>query len=1366
MKKLLFLFFCLCLFQKTYAQFGNTPQVLTQSTNSYQFQIQAADIDGDGDQDVLCLHAKSLLWYENVDGLAHFSIDHELMPINILNQGVNYQSFFTDLNGDGLPDIVADRYWMKNLGAGNYDVAKTIFSSTLYLLCDVDGDDLSDGFVSDGSKFFWQRNLGNGQFAAKAALNNAQNISMFAAADMNLDGKQDFFARQNDGFYFYKNLGNNTFEAVKISAGTAAHAIAQDFNADGKMDLLTALGGDIIWYEFDSAGNWTLRQTVSTEYRGAALALGDLDADGNADIFGGSIGTASNNRPKYFSFDATTGLFETAPKLPNTSALDIASAQIIDLDGDALSDILTSTAVTFTQSWMQNLGAGSFSNFKSFNRLLGLARDIEIADLENDGDLDIFAVGIVLENLGSGNYAEKKPATAGGGSRAFSGDLDGDGVKDLALPFGDSISWRKGLGNGQFGVPKLMPGLVTSCKQVAGGDLDNDGDIDIFACNGTDAVAFNARFYWFENDGLGNFTGHLIESDIQLCSSAFALDANEDGLLDMVLLFFNNSPALVYENLGNGIFSAPKSLLPSGTPSPPNVNQEMLVDLDLDGKLDYVFSTDGLSSTKVAWFRNMGAAGFSTEKTLATMAHQGSSSIPFFTVFDANMDGFPDVVVSDFYWSRFLFVRGLGNSLFASATTVYDESGFGNFYGVAPHDVDGDGKLDLVYGNTNDFAGNDSYNRISWLKNVFPNPAPALQLIYSTSSCDDGGTPLIASDDIQILTFKVSAIGNASFGNQYVLFDELAEIPLDTFYYGVTSLYRLPPGSAGLNLYTSYSFRDLNNPTIKKSYIKPNIPTCSPDAPPAIGILDYKAECDDYGTPADPSDDRVKLSVNAYLYNDANQNYYYTVQSNLGVPMEYFDNSDQGFYTFPEIFYLPEGSAGVPGQVIFSFRDNADTTVFKELIFDNPGTCATNPPPCPAAINYSKQSQIDAFPATYPTCKVIEGSVTIKESTATGAGLIENLNGFAGLEIIRGGVAIESTHLQNLSGLQNLDSISVGLNLYNNSDLATLLGLESLKNVDGGIGVVENPNLENFDGLDSLNTVNDGLLMLSLPKLSQISGLSNLVHIGGDLLVSECLALSSLSGLENLKNIGTADNDFSGTLSISTCQNIKSLTGLDHLDSISLLFLYENPNLENLDGMLSLQNIRNEIYLFGNPALQNLHGLSTVNTALTFQIHLGNNEALHDLQGTENLDLSNLKKLIIRNSAQLSVCAQPNICAYLENGGAAIIDSNLLGCNSVSEILTACDLSSTSDFPVNVGFDVFPNPISAGDALQILLENNFFGKVKIEILSLDERVLQVFEQEKTTRRQAFEIERLPAGNAFLVRVSDGICSGMRLVVRF
>lgn len=106
MKKLLFLFFCLCLFQKTYAQFGNTPQVLTQSTNSYQFQIQAADIDGDGDQDVLCLHAKSLLWYENVDGLAHFSIDHELMPINILNQGVNYQSFFTDLNGMACPILL------------------------------------------------------------------------------------------------------------------------------------------------------------------------------------------------------------------------------------------------------------------------------------------------------------------------------------------------------------------------------------------------------------------------------------------------------------------------------------------------------------------------------------------------------------------------------------------------------------------------------------------------------------------------------------------------------------------------------------------------------------------------------------------------------------------------------------------------------------------------------------------------------------------------------------------------------------------------------------------------------------------------------------------------------------------------------------------------------------------------------------------------------------------------------------------------------------------------------------------------------------------------------------------------------------
>jgi hypothetical protein len=99
---------------------------------------------------------------------------------------------------------------------------------------------------------------------------------------------------------------------------------------------------------------------------------------------------------------------------------------------------------------------------------------------------------------------------------------------------------------------------------------------------------------------------------------------------------------------------------------------------------------------------------------------------------------------------------------------------------------------------------------------------------------------------------------------------------------------------------------------------------------------------------------------------------------------------------------------------------------------------------------------------------------------------------------------------------------------------------------------------------------------------------------------------------------------------------------------------------------------------------------------------------------------------------------------------------------------------STADVFENVGFQVLPNPLPDGQPLQVFLENDFFGKIKIEVLGLDGRVLQVFEKEKTARKQVFEIGKsvpnslrggLPNG-AFFIRVLDEKGASQKLVLRF
>ncbi len=80
--------------------------------------------------------------------------------------------------------------------------------------------------------------------------------------------------------------------------------------------------------------------------------------------------------------------------------------------------------------------------------------------------------------------------------------------------------------------------------------------------------------------------------------------------------------------------------------------------------------------------------------------------------------------------------------------------------------------------------------------------------------------------------------------------------------------------------------------------------------------------------------------------------------------------------------------------------------------------------------------------------------------------------------------------------------------------------------------------------------------------------------------------------------------------------------------------------------------------------------------------------------------------------------------------------------------------------------EVMPNPLAAGQALRVVMENDFFGAVKFEILSLDGRVLKAFSRNKTDRALVEVLDSGDLGNAFFVRVSDGMGSATRRVFRF
>lgn len=75
-------------------------------------------------------------------------------------------------------------------------------------------------------------------------------------------------------------------------------------------------------------------------------------------------------------------------------------------------------------------------------------------------------------------------------------------------------------------------------------DLDNDGDIGAVACGKeTDGVAA-----WYENDGSGNFTKHIVGKDQGSYDTRF-IDVDFDGDLDILVAGHTSNNIVWFENV-------------------------------------------------------------------------------------------------------------------------------------------------------------------------------------------------------------------------------------------------------------------------------------------------------------------------------------------------------------------------------------------------------------------------------------------------------------------------------------------------------------------------------------------------------------------------------------------------------------------------------------------------------------------------------------------------------------------------------------------------------------------------------------------------------------------------------------------------
>ncbi|MDO8348910.1 MAG: VCBS repeat-containing protein, partial [Planctomycetota bacterium] len=307
--------------------------------------------------------------------------------------------------------------------------------------------------------------------------------------------------------------------------------------------------------------------------------------------------------------------------------------------------------------------------------LLAIKGTLVIAfDIEGDGDQDlVFSCNgpsqqRIYTNDGTGVFtdatATRLPVLSIAAAGCAYGDVDQDG--DLDLFFNDELTngQLKLLLNDGSGVftnvtaTHVVAAPKSNQQDIVVCDIDNDWDLDVINCGKS------AGQQIFFNDGTGHFptmTTALLPAGTSLTYEMEAADLDHDGDLDLCMLSYSGLADTVLQN----------TLVPSGTLGfthlPGNLtggngdddNEWLFVDSDDDGDLDLV--NGSLQSNGEKLYVNNGAFGFARATGTAGFSPLVDSTLDA-AVGDLNGDGIFDIVTaqgeSGSYLNRAYFGTG------------------------------------------------------------------------------------------------------------------------------------------------------------------------------------------------------------------------------------------------------------------------------------------------------------------------------------------------------------------------------------------------------------------------------------------------------------------------------------------------------------------------------------------------------------------------------------------------------------------------------------------------------------------------------------------------------------------------------------
>ena len=521
-----------------------------------------------------------------------------------------------DVDADGWADfVVADSLGIALEYRANKDLASTNQSHYEWIslpsraravaVGDFDHDGRRDlvAAVDDGSVFLI-RHSRTDRYAFVAAVGVLSVAAgQIVAADFDRDGRDDFAIVEQAGgvnVRFQDPGQASGFKSVLAWPGSSdtTQVAVGDANQDGWPDLVIGRASATVVLVLGAAGRAFQPPFTDTGIRGGAVAVGDLDHDGQIEV--AALDAEKLHTLKLSPAQAQPHVVE----VDDLAGLGGSAMLLADVDVDGRTDVVTADS-DGVQVHLHDPDRRQLKFSPSLRIGSTSSNLLALADLDRDGRPEI----VSSQSASTTVYGNRTPRRCEAGLETLRGtplgtdlsipalDVNADGKLDLvSLRSGDkTVAVAHGLGNGGFAAEVVLDdesGVPLHLVDLAFADLDDNGARDRIEIAAA-ATEITLRLQSREQPGTFNVT-RIAAAEAP--RSVLASDVNLDGTLDLVTMAANQVLLRPGEPGHKGSFRAAVAL--PGTieanactySQPCHLRSE---DLDRDGRPDIIAEAEG-----------------------------------------------------------------------------------------------------------------------------------------------------------------------------------------------------------------------------------------------------------------------------------------------------------------------------------------------------------------------------------------------------------------------------------------------------------------------------------------------------------------------------------------------------------------------------------------------------------------------------------------------------------------------------------------------------------------------------------------------------------------------------------------------------